>query len=79
MIFEATVAGQSEAGNNILKDVQAENGMHRHHVWLDVRYRGHFSDLMTGMRVRISGKYRRYRTGPDGWTVEKIRSVEVVP
>jgi hypothetical protein len=78
MIFEATFAGESDAGNNILRDVQAENGMHRHHIWLDARYRGHFSQPMKGLRVQISGRYRRYRDGPDGWTIEKIRSVEVI-
>jgi hypothetical protein len=79
MMFLATLAGESDAGNNILVDVQAENGMHRQHVWLSCQYRGHFSDPMKGLRVRIRGRYRRYREGPNGWTIEKIRSVEVIP
>ena len=78
MMFEATLAGESNAGNNILVDVQAENGMHRQHIWLDAQYRGHFSQPMKGLRVQISGRYRRYRAGPNGWTIEKIRSVEVI-
>lgn len=79
MIFTATPAGQSDTGNNILLDVLAENGMHRNHVWLAAKYRGRFPEQMKGLRVRILGRYRRYRAGPDGWTIEKIRSVEVVP
>lgn len=79
MIFEATVSGLSNSGHHILTDVQAENGMKRAHCWLGTEYRAHFSNHMTGMRVRIRGHYQRYRTGPDGWTLTAIRSVEVIP
>lgn len=78
MLFEATVSGLSESGHHILTDVQAENGMKRAHCWLGAEYRGHFSCHMTGMRVRLQAQYSRYRTGPDGWTIDRIRSVEVV-
>lgn len=78
MMFEATVSGLSDTGHHILTDVRAENGMKRHHCWLGTEYCGHLSPQMNGMRVRIDGQYTRYRTGPDGWTVDRIRSVEVI-
>jgi hypothetical protein len=78
MMFTATVSGLSDTGHHILTDVQAENGMHRGHCWLGTEYRAHLSAHMTGMRVRISGQYQRYRPGEDGWTLTKIRSVEVI-
>lgn len=79
MIFVATLAGQSARGNQILTEVSAENGMRRDHVWLDVHYRGLFPAVMRGSRLIIRGQYRRYRDGPDGWTIWQIRSAEVVP
>ena len=78
MMFEATVTGLSDTGHHILTDVRAENGMMRAHCLLGTEYRGHFTAQMNGMRIRIRGQYTRYRNGPDGWSIDRIRSVEVI-
>ena len=78
MQFTATLADRDPLrGHYYLEDVQAENGMHRAHCWVNSQYCG-MPYLSFPCKVRIQGRYRRYRTGPDGWTIGRVDSVEVL-
>ncbi|OPY54680.1 MAG: hypothetical protein A4E48_00259 [Methanosaeta sp. PtaU1.Bin060] len=79
MIFTATLTDRSIRGHYFLQDVQAENGMHRDHCWLQSSY-VRLPPFQMPTRLEIDGKYRRYRPGPSGWTITRVRAVrEVLP
>jgi hypothetical protein len=80
MEFTATVADRDYLrGHFILEDVEAANGMHRDHAWVNQAWEGFRHDLTLPCKVKIQAKYRRYRPGPNGWTICKIKSIEVMP
>lgn len=76
LTFSALVSGVSSAGYPILHEVSCSNGMRRQHMWLSRTY-GPGMAARIGQRVRISGYYRRYRSG--AWQITDIERVEVVP
>lgn len=77
MMFEATLTERGIRGHYFLEDVSAENGMHREHCWVN-QEQAYLGALPIPSRLRIAGKYRRYRPGSEGWTLTKIESVEVI-
>jgi len=77
MRFSATVVDRSRQGHFYLEDVECENGMRRSHAWVNGT-QNFLGPIPPHTRVRIEGKYRRYRPGPDGWTICGIRRVEVI-
>ena len=79
MIFTATLAERSLRGHFLLQDIQAENGMHRQHCWVNQAKSSLPHDIPIPSRLRIQAQYRRYRRGPEGWTLCQIRSAEVIP
>jgi len=78
MIFTAELTDRSKDGHYFLEGVQCENGMHREHAWVNGT-RSSLGALPIPAKLRIDAQYRRYRPGPDGWTLCRIRSVEIVP
>ena len=79
MIFMATLLDRSPRGHYLLGDVEAENGMKRSHCWLNQMHESLPRDTPFNIRLKIRAQYRRYRPGPDGWTICSIRSVEQIP
>jgi len=77
MKFEGTLTERSIRGHFFLEDVTCENGMTRTHCWVN-QNRSYLGALPIPARLRITGKYRRYRPGPDGWTLCRIKSVQVI-
>jgi hypothetical protein len=77
MIFTATLADRGLRGHFLLQDVECENGMKRQHCWLNQSYAS-LPSFPIPSRIRIEGKYRRYRPGPNGWTISKVYAAEVV-
>jgi len=78
MMFEATLTDRGLRGHFFLENISAENGMHRGHCWVN-QEQAYLGAQLIPSRLRISGKYRRYRPGSEGWTLTKIESVEVLP
>jgi hypothetical protein len=79
MDFTATVADRDYLrGHFLLENVVASNGMHRGHAWVNQAHEGFRYDLVLPCRVKIHARYRRYRSGPDGWTITDIKSIEVL-
>jgi|GEM_PF-3116308 len=79
MIFTAVLADRSIRGHYLLDDIQCENGMHRSHCWLHQTTSSLPHNLPIPSKLKIDAQYRRYRRGPNGWTLCRIRSAEVVP
>jgi hypothetical protein len=77
MMFEATLTERGIRGHYFLEDISAENGMHRGHCWVN-QDQSYLGALPIPSKLRIDAKYRRYRSGDDGWTLTAIRSVEVI-
>ncbi len=77
-MFEATLSNRSaKGGHYFLEDVQCENGMRRAHCWVNAT-NDYLGPLPMPSHIKIDAKYRRYRPGRNGWTITKIRSVEVL-
>ena len=78
MRFEGTLTERSIRGHFFLENVTCENGMKRSHCWVN-QDRSYLGALPIPARLRIDAKYRRYRPGPNGWTITAIQSVAVIP
>ena len=77
MRFLATLADRGLRGHYLLQDVECENGMCRDHCWINQSYAS-LPAFLVPSRIRIEGKYRRYKPGPNVWTISKVYAAEIV-
>lgn len=75
MIFRAILKERSPRGHYFLEDVVADNGLRRSHCWLNASY-VRLPPTTMPISIVLDAKYRRYRPGPDGWTITRVRNVQ---